>query len=255
MSALPGLSINDFIDCDSYSLLYCSVDDAYTIINELGTGALLSKIDFKNAFRLIPIQQSDWNLLGIHWRDRYYIDTCLPFGLYSASFLFNQLADTIYWILHQQYGVCHLLHYLDNFLTAGPPNSNACHQNLSYMLSLCSRIGARIKTEKVEGPTTRLTFLGIVLDTITMEASISSEQKSSLLTAINSFRTSKKCTKRELLSMIGKLSFACKVVPADRIFLRRLIDLSCSVSKLHHHIHITNEACLDLLWWSDFLPL
>ena len=53
------------------------------------------------------------------------------------------------------------------------------------MLSLCNRIGAPIKTEKVEGPTTRLTFLGIVLNTITMEASISSERKSSLLTAIN----------------------------------------------------------------------
>ena len=54
--------------------------------------------------------------------------------------------------------------------------------------------------------------------------------------------------------MIGKLSFACKVVPAGPIFLHRLIDLSCSVSKLHHHICITNEARLDLLWWSDFLP-
>ena len=54
--------------------------------------------------------------------------------------------------------------------------------------------------------------------------------------------------------MIGKLSFAYKVVPAGPIFLHRLIDLSCSVSKLHHHICITNEARLDLLWWSDFLP-
>ena len=80
------------------------------------------------------------------------IDTCLPFGLRSAPFLFNQLADAIHWILHQQYGVRHLLHYLDDFLTAGPPNSNACHQNLSYMLSLCNRIGTPIKTEKVEGP-------------------------------------------------------------------------------------------------------
>ena len=215
LSAPPGLSINDFIDSDSYSLSYCSVDDAYTIINELGTGALLDKINLKNAFQLIPVQQSDWNLLGIHGRDRYYIDTCLPFGRRLAPFLFNQLSDAIHWILHQQYGVRHLLHYLDDFLTAGPPNSNACHQNLSYMLSLCNRTGAPIKIEKVEGPTTCLIFLGIVLDTIAMEASISSEQKSSLLTAINSFRTSKKCTKRELLSMIGKLSFACKVVASS----------------------------------------
>ena len=37
----PGLSINDFIDPNSYSLSYCSTDDPCTIINELGTGALL----------------------------------------------------------------------------------------------------------------------------------------------------------------------------------------------------------------------
>ena len=50
LSAPPGLSINNFIDSDSYSLSYCSVDDAYTIINELGTGALFSKIDLKMHF-------------------------------------------------------------------------------------------------------------------------------------------------------------------------------------------------------------
>ena len=130
------------------------------------------------------------------------------------------------------------------FFTAGLTNFNECHRNLSQMLSLCDRIGASIKTEKV---TTCLTFL---LDTITMEASITTECKSSLLTAI----LIKKCTKHKLLSLIGKLSFACKVVPAGRIFLHHLIDLSCSVAKFHHHIPITNEACLDLLLWSDFLP-
>ena len=54
--------------------------------------------------------------------------------------------------------------------------------------------------------------------------------------------------------MIGKLSFCCKVLPAGRIFLRRLIDLSTTVSKLHHHLSLTAEAKLDLQWWLDFLP-
>ena len=43
------------------------------------------------------------------------------------------------------------------------------------------------------------------------------------------------------------------VVPTGRIFLRRLIDLSCSVTRLHHHIRITNETRLDLQWWLNFL--
>ena len=156
-----------------YTLSYCTVDDAHTIINKLGQGALLSKIDLKNAFRLIPVRQKDWNLLGIYWKSKYYIDTCLPFGLRSAPFLFNQLADAIHWILKNNYEVHHLLHYLDDFLTAGSADSNACNHNLTAMKSLCQAIRASIKNEKVEGPTTRLTFLGIVLDTVSTEASIS----------------------------------------------------------------------------------
>ena len=35
LSAPPGRSINDFIDPDAYTLSYCSVDDAYAIINSL----------------------------------------------------------------------------------------------------------------------------------------------------------------------------------------------------------------------------
>ena len=45
LSASAGQSVNDFIDPFTYSLSYCSIDDAYTIINKLGPGALLSKID------------------------------------------------------------------------------------------------------------------------------------------------------------------------------------------------------------------
>jgi len=52
-------------------------------------------------------------------------------------------------------------------------------------------------------------------------------------------------------SIIG---FACKVVPAHYLFIPWLTDPSCSVFKLHYHICMTNEAHLDILWWSDFFP-
>ena len=87
------------------------------------------------------------------------------------------------------------------------------------------------------------------LDTTTMTASISNEQKQELLSSIQSMMECRKCTKQQLLSLIGKLSFACKVVPAGRIFLRRLIDLSCSVSRIHHHIRLMKDAHIDMYWW------
>ena len=195
LSAPDGLSINDFIDPFSYSLKYCSIDDACTIINKLGPGALLSKINLKDAFRLIPIQSSDWNLLGICWRQKFYIDTCLPFGLRSAPYLFNRGSIALHWIFKNNYGIEHLLHYLDDYFAAGPANSDACEKNLHAMLALCEKLNVPIKPSKVEGPTTTLTFLGILLNTTSMEASITSERKQALLQELSSTHARKKCTK------------------------------------------------------------
>ena len=110
----------------------------------------------------MPVWQEDWNLLGYTLEKQVLYRYLSTFGLRSSPFLFNRLADAIHWILQNNYEVHHLLHYLDDFLTAGPAYSNTCHHNLSAMRSLCQAIGAPIKEEKVEGPTTRINFLGIV---------------------------------------------------------------------------------------------
>ena len=50
-------SINDYIDTNSYFLIYCTIDEH----TALGPNALLSKIDLKDTFRLIPVRPEDWN--------------------------------------------------------------------------------------------------------------------------------------------------------------------------------------------------
>ena len=57
-----------------------------------------------------------------------------------------------------------------------------------------------------------------------------------------------------MLSLIGTLSFACKVIKPGRIFLRRLIDLSTTVKSLNHHIDLNSDARADIIWWVEFLP-
>jgi len=59
---------------------------------------------------LIPVCPEVSNLLGIRWREHFYVDTCLPFGLSSALFLFNRMSDAIHKVLHQNYGVMHLVY-------------------------------------------------------------------------------------------------------------------------------------------------
>ena len=56
------------------------------------------------------------------------------------------------------------------------------------------------------------------------------------------------CRKRALLSLIGKLAFAAKVIPAGRIFVRRFLDASTKVTALHHHIRVSAAMRADLDW-------
>ena len=253
LSAPPGNSINDFIDPQQFPMHYSSVDDAVRLILRTGQGALMAKVDLKAAFRMVPVQRTDWNLLGIHWREQFYIDTCLPFGCRSSPYLFNQFAEALRWMLTENYHI-HAIHYLDDYFMVGPPDSPVCSQAKDKTLQLCQSLGMPVATDKVKGPSTTLTFLGIEIDSQQQELRLPTAKLQELLVELNRWQDRRKATKRQLLSLIGKLAFAAKVVPAGRLFTRRLITLSTSKKCLHHHIDLSSRARADIRWWQQFLP-
>ena len=70
---------------------------------------------------------------------------------------------------------------------------------------------------------------------------------------INGWAARSLCKKRELLSLVGILSFASKVVKPGRTFLRWLIDLSTTTDSLEGSIVFSEEARRDVLWWAQFV--
>lgn len=117
-----------------------------------------------------------------------------------------------------------LMHYLDDYLTLGAPESKECDSNLNVMLKCCNQLGVPLKQEKVKGPTTCLKFLGIILDTGKMEMKLSKECTGLLMALLEQWQGKKRCRKKELLSLIRKLVYTCKVVRVRQIFLRQLIN-------------------------------
>ena len=97
------------------------------------------------------------------WKEAYYIDTCLPFGLRSAPYLFNQFAEALQWILQHNYGLQWLIHYLDDYLIVGAPDSHSCGEHLQDFLRVCMRLGFPVAMDKVNGPAAVLSFLGLEL--------------------------------------------------------------------------------------------
>ena len=232
---------------------YITVDDAIERILDMGPGCQLAKLDVEHAYRNVPVHPDDQILLAMQWKGGIYIDTVLPFGLRSAPKIFSAIADALEWILLDQ-GVSLILHYLDDFLTMGKPNTTECQHNLELTTRLCEFLGMPLKVEKLEGPTEVLIFLGIILDTLRLEIRLPTDTPAELKEAIRKWRRRDSCTKREFLSLIRKLVHATKVVTAGRTFLRRMIDTAMLVKCLNHHIKLTSEFHSDWAWWECFLP-
>jgi hypothetical protein len=171
--------------------------------------------------------------------------------LRSAPFIFNTLAEALEWIA-QQSSIPHIHHYLDDFFIAASPNTPACSRHLDTLVSLCNTLGIPLAEDKLEGPATQLEYLGILLDTDLLEARLPREKLTELKSSLTTWIQQLSCTKRELLSLIGTLGFAAKIVPAGRTFFCRLIDLSSTAQRLDDEITLDHSARLDLAWWNTF---
>ena len=101
---------------------------------------------------------------SMQFHNTYYINTCHPFGLCSAPYLFNQFPKALQWILENKYGLHWLIHYLDDYFLAGPPHSCTCQEHLNCLLRVCKYLGIPVAMDKVEGPLTVLILLGLELD-------------------------------------------------------------------------------------------
>ena len=179
LSSPIGASVNNGISPDLCSLHYATVDDAVSIIQQLGKGTQLVKLDIKDAYRIVPVHPADYHLLGVHWKGNTYIDRALPFGLRSAPKIFNTLADFIAWVLSRQ-GIRHQLHYLDDFLFLGAPNSDQGQEFLTTALQSLDRLGIPVARHKTEGPMTTLAFLGILVDSCNFQLRLPADKLSRL---------------------------------------------------------------------------
>ena len=248
LSSPDGASVNDGIEPDFCSLMYASVDSTVTVIQKLGQGTRLVKMDLKDAYWVIPVHPDDHLLLG---DSQVFVDRSLPFGLRSAPKIFTASADMVAWVIHCQ-GVRWLLHYLDDFLLFGAPGS-------PHAIVVASRVfsssGIPVATHKTEGPATAVTFLGILVDTVKFQLRLPPEKIDRLRALVQSWCLKQSCTRKELESFVGHLAHAATVIHPGRIFLRQLFSLLSRVSKPHHFIRLNASVRADLQWWSHFLQL
>lgn len=118
--------------------------------------------------------------------------------------------------------------YLDDFLVIAPTRE-ACQLAFTTLLQFLQELGFSISWHKVLGPTQKLVFLGVELDTKQCTMSLPSSKLQDLNQLTSSFLTKRRATKKQSQQLAGKLNWACRVVYGGRTFLRRILDMMNSL--------------------------
>ena len=102
LSSPEGASVNDGVDKEMCSLSYTSVDVIAKKVAALGKGALIAKMDIKQAYRMAPVHPEDRILLGMQWENSVFVDKTLPFSLRSAPLIFSAVADALQYMMQRR---------------------------------------------------------------------------------------------------------------------------------------------------------
>ena len=244
-------AVNKNIPKHSATVQYSSISQAISLIQNIGQNAWLAKSDIAEAFRIIPLHPSCYHLMGFYW-EGYWYDRCLPMGCSQSCQIFERFSSAIQWVLLNKFNIKYTVKVLDDFLFISDSQAN-CRKALLTFDQVCQYIGVPLAPHKTVGPVTSLTFLGIELDTVKMEARLPIEKLNKYTQHVKLVLQKEKITLRDLKSVIGMLQFSTSVVNGGRPFIRRLYDLTMQASKPHHFIRLTKDVKSDLNIWLSFL--
>ena len=115
------------------------------------------------------------------------------------------------------------------------------------------KLNIPIEGSKLERPSPCLTFLGIEVDTVSLQLRLPSDKLANLKDSLNGSIQRRTMSKKDLQKLTGLLQFAKKVVRPGRPFLRRLHAMQEIGSHPNRFIRLNLPARADIMWWHLFV--
>ena len=248
-----GDSVNNSIDKDTFlgepiKLRYPSVDDLAKIVRKKGRGCLIFKRDLEAAYYQMKLDAGDIHLLGFRVEGKLYFFVTLSMGARSSCYCCQQTTNVITYIFNTKDGEC--VNYLDDLGGADTPD--IAKHSFDLLGQIIEKIGIRESVHKAVEPDTRVSFLGILFDSLNMTLSITPERLAEIRGIIKEWLNRSSAKLVDIQSLLGKLNFACNTVRAGRVFVSKIINLLKEASP-SEPIRLSDEFRKDLSWWDKYM--
>lgn len=234
-----------------------SYESIQTAIDFIEKDYYMAKLDLKSAYRSVPVHPDNYPLTGLKWRfigsdsDTYMIDTRLPFGCRLSPLHFHKLTKAVKHMMIKK-GCKKIVVYLDDFLIIARTKEE-CMYFLNCLIKLVRELGFSVAWDKIEGPSQRLKFLGIILDSKTLHISLPLDKVNEFKDFVVITAQRQRVSLRRLQKLAGKLNWATIVLRGGRIYTRKIFDAMKGLKQAHHKIRMSTEMRNDLSWWVGVL--
>ncbi len=253
-------SLPEHLSLNSYSHIqdkvkYERVQDA---LDQIEPGVYLSKIDIKSAYRALGIHPSQYHMSGCKWHfegdkhPTYMVDTRLMMGATKAPSIFHRVSQAVKRCMERR--GFKLTVYLDDFLLIGR-DYNECLRAQHVLVSLLRTLGFGISWAKLEGPATKLTFLGVEIDTVGMTVGLPKSKVTELSELLLEFSRKKRASCKQLQRLAGKLNWAAQCITSGRGYLRKILDVLAPLRMSRHKARLSREFQQDIDWWLQALSI
>jgi len=252
-------SVNSLIGDLECKLL--KFDDTLKAVAKAGRGCLLAKFDIKDAFKLIPVRPNLQLALGMFIFGYYFVERVLPFGLKSAPAIFEWFSSAIEAIIKFK-GINTFFHYLDDFLLL--TFSNVANVQYELVLSTFKYLGVPLSEPKLAPPSTRIEFLGRIIDTDKMTAELPEDKLIRYRENARRLAQKGEASVDELATVFGQLVWAASVIQHGRKFYSNIGQDKCRAEELQllawdegkdpNFLHPLSAASIqELYWWANFM--
>ena len=217
-------------------------------------GCFFATIDFKHAYFSVPVAPHLRHYFKFQWKQQLFQFTCLPQGFSSAPRIFTKLLKPA--LSHLRSRGIQVLCYIDDCIFIGD-NASDLRDNVLYAVELFDSLGLTLHPKKSQlVPTQQIEFLGFMLDSTTMQISLTAEKKDKIAELARRLLERTNITILDLASFIGNLVAADPAVPLGPLHYKFLeIErnelLTEHIGNYDTKISLSSRARQDIEWWSN----
>ena len=230
------------------------MDTLMTALTLISKGCFMASIDLKDAYYSVPIHSAYRKFLRFIWRGQLFEFNALPNGLAPGPRWFTKLLKPVFALLRKDGHTS--TSFLDDSLLVASTKTD-CMKNVEDTAALFRKLGFIVHpTKSVFEPTTRIQYLGVIIDSETMKVTLTEERKSSLKTGCRKLITKSRCSIRELARVIGMIVASFPAVKYGPLHYRQLEKekthaLKNSKGDFDAIVQLSQTACEELTWWCN----